>query len=139
MGIVGLDLRLDVGKVERAVGPVGDGLRLDRAEHRAAARFVAVGVRLLPHQDLVAALAMAHQRGEVGLRAGGEKQGGLQAEELRGMRLQPVHRGVVAEHVVADFGLGHRPAHAGRGTRDGVTAQIDPGFGSVSCCHPPSS
>jgi hypothetical protein len=31
MRIVGLDRGLDLGEVERAVGPVGDGLRLDRA------------------------------------------------------------------------------------------------------------
>src|SRR6266480_731623 len=70
MRIVRLDRRLDLTEVERAVGAVGDGLRLDRAEHREAAGFIAVAVRLRAEDHFVSALAVAHQRGEVGLRPG---------------------------------------------------------------------
>src|SRR5512134_1868998 len=134
--VVGLDGGLDVGQIERAVGPVDDGLRLDRAEHRAATRLVAVGVCLHPHQHFVAALAVAHQRREVRLRARGEEERLLEAEELRRALLQPVHGGVIAEHVVADLGPGHRPAHAGRGPRDRVAAQIHPHIRTGACSHP---
>src|SRR5437773_653405 len=41
MRIVRLDRGLDLAQLERAVGAVGDGLRLDRAEHREAAGFIA--------------------------------------------------------------------------------------------------
>ena len=42
---------------------------------------------------------------------GRDEQPGLLAEQLRGALLEGVDRRVVAEDVVADLGLGHRPAH----------------------------
>jgi hypothetical protein len=123
--VVGLDRGLDLREIERAVGAVGERLRLDAPEHRTAARLVAVGVGLLADDVLVAALAMAHQRGEVRLRPGREEQRGLEAEELRRALLELVHGRIVAEHVVADRGGRHRRAHRGRGLGYGVAAQVD--------------
>ena len=39
------------------------------------------------------------------------KSAGLLAEQLRGALLEGVDGGIVAEDVVADLGLVHRPAH----------------------------
>jgi hypothetical protein len=130
MRIVGLDRGLDLGEVERAVGPVGNGLGLDGTEHRGAARLVAVAVRFLAENDLVAALAVAHQGREVGLGARGEEERRLEAEDLGRARLQAVDRGIVAEDVVPQLGLEHRAAHPGRRARDGIRAQVyDSGHG----------
>ena len=130
--IVGLDRRLERREIERAVGLVGDRLRLDRAQHRAAARLEAVGVRVLADQVFVAAPAMAHQRRQVGLRARGKQQPPLEAEQPRGLRLQAVDRGIVAEHVVADLRLCHRAPHARRRARHRVGTQIDQRAGVVT-------
>jgi hypothetical protein len=81
-------------------------------------------VRLGAEDHLLAALAVAHQGGEVGLRAGGKQKRGLEAEQFGGARLQPVDGRVVAEHVVAELGFMHRLAHARRGPRDGVGTQV---------------
>ena len=125
MRVVGLDRRLDVGQRQRAVGLVGDRLRLHAAEHRAAARLVAIGVRALADQVLVAALAMAHQRREVALRARRHEQRRLLAEHRGDALLQRVDGGVVAEHVVAQRRGHHRVAHRRRRPGDGVAAQVD--------------
>ncbi len=129
MRVVGLDRRLDLGEIERAVGPVRDHLRLDGAENGQPARFVAVTVRLAAQDYLLAALAMAHQRREVRLRAGREQQRRLEAEQLGGLGLQLVYRRIVAEDVVAELGVVHRPAHPGRGPGHRVGAQIDDAAG----------
>ena len=54
----------------------------------------------------------------------GYEYGGLLAEPLCRHRLQPVQRGVVAEHVVAEFSLVHRPPHLLGRMRNRVAAQI---------------
>jgi hypothetical protein len=123
--VVGLDRRLDHGEVERAVRQVRERLRLYRAQHRGTSRLVAVGMRLLADDDLLPALAVRHERGEVGLGPGGEEEALLHAEALGGDFLQSVDGRVVAEDVVAHGGLGHGAAHRGRGLRDGVAAKID--------------
>ena len=125
MGVVGLHRGLDVGQRERAVGLVRKGLRLHAAEHGGAAGFVAVGVRLLADQVLVAALAVAHDRAQIALRARGHEERGLEAELAGDALLQGVDGGVVAEHVVAERRAQHRVAHGGGGAGDGVAAQID--------------
>jgi hypothetical protein len=129
--VVGLDRRLDLGEVERAVGEVLQRLRLDRAQHRRPARLVAVGMRLLAHDDFLAALAMRHHRGEVRLRAGGKEEPRLHAEALGGDLVQAIDGGIVAEDVVADLGLGHGAAHGLGGLGDGVAAQVDQVFHSL--------
>ena len=125
--VVGLDRRLDIREVERAVRAVRERLRLDAAEHRAAAGLIAVRVRLLADDVLLAALAMAHQRGEVRLRPAREKQRRFEAEQLGRPRLQAKHRRVVAEDVVPDLGRRHGGAHRRAGPGDRIAAQIDHG------------
>ena len=134
MRVVGLDRGLDFGKVERAVRTVGQRLRLHRGEHGPAARLIAIGMRLLPDQVFVAALAMRHQRSEVGLRTGGKEQRRLEPEHLCSARLQRIDRRVVAEDIVADLGRRHGGAHARRGLGDGVAAQVDEHARSRSGC-----
>ena len=72
---------------------------------------------------------VGHLGDEVAHRPGGDEQAGLLAEQLGGAFLEGVDGRVVAEDVVADLGLGHRPAHRRRGLGDGVAAQVDPGHG----------
>src|SRR5258708_40320242 len=124
MRIVGLDRRLDFREVERAVGTIVERLRLDRAQHRHAARLVVIRVRVLAHDHLLAALAMRHERREVRLRPGGKEESRLHAEALRGDLLQAVHPGIVAEDVAADGGLRHRGAHGGRRLGNGVASKV---------------
>jgi hypothetical protein len=73
----------------------------------------------------VAALAVAHDRDEVALRAARHEQRRLLAEHRRDALLQRVDGRVVAEHVVAELGAHHRLAHRGRRAGDGVAAQVD--------------
>ena len=73
-----------------------------------------VAVHVQPHADLV------------GHGAGRDVERGLLAGELGGALLQPVHGRVVAVPVVADLGVGHRPAHGGRRRGDGVRTEVDP-------------
>ena len=72
MRIVGVDRRLDLRKLERAVGAVRQRPRVDGSEHGDAARFVTIAVLFGADDHFVAALAVAHQRREVRLRARGE-------------------------------------------------------------------
>ena len=145
--IVRADRRLDFGQVERAVGAVGEHARVDRAEHAHAARLVAVAVLLRANDHLVAALAVRHERSEIRLRARGEEERRLEAEERRGVLLQAVHRRVVAEDIVAERRLDHGAAHAGGGPGDGVGTKVDhvvhaavlwvvcPSSGEPPCLH----
>ncbi len=125
MGVVWLDLRVDLGKRHGSIRRLGDRLRLNAAEHGRAARLPSIGMRHLADQIFVAALAMRHQCAEVALRAGGNKQRGLLAEQPGDPALQSIDRRIVAEDIVADIGFGdgrphrrHRPGH-------GIAAQID--------------
>jgi len=123
-----LDRRGDLLQRQRAVGRVFDRLRLDAAQHRGTAAFMAIGVRQLADQVFVAAFAMRHQRGQVALGAAGEEQAGFLAGAFRHGGLQFRHGGIVAPDVVADFGGAHRLEHARRGAGDGVAAQVDHGL-----------
>ncbi len=122
-----LDRGLDLVERNAAVGGVLQRLRLDRAEHGGAAAFVLVGVRQLADDVFVAALAVRHQRRQVALRAGREKQRGFHAGACRHHRLQMVDGGIVAPDVVAQFGGNHRRLHRGARARHGIAAQIDHG------------
>ena len=121
----GFDRRGDPREIDRAVRLVLQRLRLDAAEHRGATLLITVGVRLLADQVLVAAAAVRHQRREVALRPGREQERPLIPEALGRERLQAVHGRIVAVHVVADLGRGHRAAHRVGRPGHGVAAQID--------------
>ena len=98
-------------------------------DDRVARGLVQDDVAVGAGDHLLAALDVGHLGHEVAHRARGDEQAGLLAEQLRGALLERDHGRVVAEDVVADLGLGHGPAHLGRGLGDGVGAQVDEGIG----------
>ncbi len=88
-----------------------------------------VSVRLA--QRLAARQRVQQDRCLVRLRAAGEEERSLLAQQLRQPLLQSLHRRVVAQHVVTDLGLGDRLTHARRRARDRIAAQVD----DVVRCH----
>ena len=120
---------VDLGRVHRAVGPVLEGADARADDHRMAGRLVDDEVVLAAGDRLLAAREVGHLGDEVAHRAAGHEQAGFLAEQLRGAFLEGVDRRVVAEDVVADLGVGHRPAHGRRRVGDGVAAEVDPGHG----------
>ena len=92
---------------------------------RAAAGLVPDGVALAADDHVVARTGERAQRHLVGHRARRQPERRLLAEQLGDALLQRVDRRVFAELIVADVGRGHRGAHAGRGIRDGIGAEID--------------
>ena len=95
------------------------------AEHRRAAGLVFVDVGLIAEQDLFAAPRLRQHRHQVALRAGGHEQARLLAEQRRHPLLQPVHGGIVAVHVVAEFGVVHGAPHLAARVGHGVAAQVN--------------
>ncbi len=73
----------------------------------------------------LAVLGMEFDRDGIAHGSGGNEEGGLFAEDLGGALFQAIERGVFAVHIVANIRFGHGAAHGGRGTGDGVAAQID--------------
>ena len=118
---------LDLVKVQRAVGPVVEAADARPDDDRVAGRLVAGQVVVLARDRLLAAAEMGELGDDIAHRPRGHEQPGLLAEQLGGARLERNDRRVVAEHVVADFGLGHRAAHGRTGLRDGVAAEVDHG------------
>ena len=91
-----------------------------------------MGTELGPHdvgqavaQQLSARLDQQAHAEDVGERSGGAPQPGLVAEQPRDPLLERVDGGVLAVDVVADLGGGHRLAHRGAGTGQGVGAEVD--------------
>ena len=123
--IVRLDRGGEIGERDRTVRLIRDRLRLDAAQHGSAALLVLVGMRILADEVFVAALAVAHQRREIALRAGREPECGLEAEALCRNSLQAVDGRVVAIDVIADLGSRHGCTHGGGRARHGIAAQID--------------
>ena len=132
---------VDVGRVDRAVRPVLERADARPDDDRVAGRLVDDHVVLAAGDRLLAAREVGHLGDEVAHRPRGDEQAGFLAEQLGGAFLEGVDRRVVAEDVVADLGLGHRPAHRRRGVGDGVAAQVDPGHGraSIGLALPPGA
>jgi len=84
-------------------------------------------VGILADDDLLTSLAMRHECGAIGLRAGWKEQRGGHSEPVRRHLLQAVHGRIVTEDVVTHYGGGHGGTHRGPGARDGVAAQVDEG------------
>ena len=121
--------RVDLGEVHRAVGPVLERPDARADDHGMTGRLVDDEMVLAAGDRLLTAREVGHLGDEVAHRAARHEQAGLLAEQLGGAFLEGVDRRVVTEDVVADLGLGHRPAHGGRRVGDGVAAQVDPGHG----------
>src|SRR5436190_1775103 len=113
MRIIRTDRCLDLREIKGPIGAIRDDLRMDRAQHAEPAGFVAIAVLLRADDHAFAALAVADQRGEVGLGARGKEERRLEAEALGRLRLQAVDRRIVAKDVVAKLGVHHGAAHAG--------------------------
>ena len=119
MGVVGTDETAQV--VEREEAAVAfERPRRHAREPGDPAGLPDVDVRRRAAQELVAGLRVHADGDLVGHRAGGDEDRGLLAQELGGPFLEGLDRRVVAEDVVADLRLGHRPTHAGRRPRDRV-------------------
>ena len=97
----------------------------DPGERRRSAALRAHDVRADVHDDAVAGFGVRADRHLVRHGAGGHVDGVVLAQNLGGAGLEPLDRGIVAVHVVADGGLGHRLTHCGGGTGDRVAAEID--------------
>ena len=117
-------------EVDRAVRPVLERADARADDDRVAGRLVDDDVVLAAGDGLLAAAEVGHLGDEVAHRPRGDEQAGLLAEQLGGALLEGVDRRVVAEDVVADLGLGHRPAHRRGRVGDGVAAQVDPWHGA---------
>ena len=120
---------LDLGEVHGAVRVVREGADARADDDRVTGRLVDDQVVLAPGDRLLATGEVGHLGDEVAHRAARHEQPGLLAEQLGRALLEGVDRRVVAEDVVADLGIGHRPAHRGRGEGDGVAAEVDPWHG----------
>src|SRR5207249_2506541 len=72
---------------------------------------------------------------EVRHRAAGDQYGCFLARALGGHRLEPPHRGVFAEDVVAERRFRDRAAHLIGGKGDGVGAKVDDVRGHAPRCQ----
>ena len=116
---------VDLGRVHRPVRPVLERADAGADDDRVAGGLVDDDVVLAAGDGLLAALEMGELRDEVAHRPRGDEEARFLAEQLGGAFLERVDGRVVAEDVVADLGLGHRPAHRRRGLGDGVAPQVD--------------
>ena len=121
--------RLDLGRVDRPVRAVVQGADARSDDDRVTGRLVDDEVVLAAGDRLLAAREVGHLGDQVAHRPRRDEQAGFLAEQLRRALLEGVDGRVVAEDVVADLGLGHRPPHRRGGLGDGVAAQVDPGHG----------
>ncbi len=133
--VVGFDCRSNTRHSDAAVRLVLQRLRLNTAENRRAALLILIGMRLLTHQELIAAAAMSHQGGQIALRSARKEQRAFEAEALGGDGLQTVDGRVVAIHIIADFGGRHGGAHSGGRPGDRIAAQVDGKRGCVRTIH----
>jgi hypothetical protein len=118
--------RQPAGDVGATTGGAGDDGAAGEPEQRGrgthlVGEHMAVGVA----QDLLSGLADQPQADLVAHRPGGDEERRLVAEQVGDVLLQRVDRGVLAVDVVADLGLGHRPAHRRGGPGEGVRPEVD--------------
>ena len=79
-------------------------------------------MRALADNILFPALAVAEQRHQVSLRAGGQEQSSLFTAQLGRIALEFVDRRVIAVDVVPDRGGHHLFEHGATGSGDSITA-----------------
>ena len=83
-------------------------------------------------RSILAARQVGQLRDQIAHRAAGDEEPRLLAQQVRGSGLELDHGGIVAEDVVTNLGLRHRPAHLGRGPGDGVGSKVDRLHGTAS-------
>ena len=91
----------------------------------AAALLVEDDVRLGVQEDLVAAPRVRAQAAWLAIVPEGKKSAASLPSRLGGLAPRGGDRGIVAEDVVADLGLGHRAAASSAGPGHRVAAQVD--------------
>ena len=123
----GRSVRCDVARRSRRVDRRRRGTGRDlHARERGGARHLPVDdVRVGVEQHLRARRRVHPDRRLVRHRPAREEEPRLLAEQLRDARLEAPHRRIAIEDVVAHLGVGHRAAHGGGGTGDGVGAEVD--------------
>ena len=126
VGIARIAERLgDLDRVDGAVRPLAQGPNRGPDDDGVAGGLVLDDVALGSGDRLLPAGQVGQLGDEVALGAGGHEQPGLLAQQVGGALLEGDHRRVVAEHVVADLGRRHRPAHRVGRPGHGVGAQVD--------------
>ncbi len=123
---------VDLGRVDGPVRPLAQGPNARPDDDRVTGRLVEHDVAARCRDRLLAPGEVGQLGDEVALGPARHEQAGFLAEQLGRPLLERVDRGIVAEHVVADLGCGHRPTHLVGRLRDGVRAQIDPVHGGPS-------
>ena len=103
----------------------GSGVICNSAKRRMRAALAGNDVRGLVRQDLVAGPAMHQRRRDVAHGARRQEHGSFLAEQIGDAFAELVHRGIVADLLVADLGARDRLAHRGRGAGLGVRQQVD--------------
>ena len=115
----------DLVEVEGAVSSLPQSPDRGAHDDRMTGGLVEHDVGLVAGDRLLAAPEMGHLGDEVAHRPGGNEERGFLAKEVGGPFLEGDDGGIVAEDVVPDLRLGHRPAHFRRRLGDGVRTQID--------------
>jgi len=113
----GLRVECPVGRVEAA--------QLKLTEDRCATLLVEQDVRLRVQEDLVTALRQGMEGDLVAHRPRRAVERRFLVQQTRDLFLQAVDGGVVLEHIVADLGLGHGPAHLRPRLRHRIAAHVD--------------
>ena len=121
---------LDLGRVDRAIRPVVERSDARADDDRVTGGLVEDHVVLAAGDGLLAAAEVGHLGDEVAHRPRRDEEARFLAEQLGCAFLEGVDRRVVAEDVVAEFGLGHRPEHGRGRVGDRVAAQVDPWHGA---------
>ena len=119
MGIVGPKGAGDLVGTQQSPLTGGEAHR-HPAQHRRSTGFIVEGVGARLAQHLVARAGVQADGELVCHGAAGHKHRGFFAEQRGAHALQPQHRRVLAEDIVADLGIGNGLAHGRTGPGHGV-------------------
>ena len=126
--VVRPDLPLELSHVQDAVIAL-QGPAHDAGQDGRTSRLVVVDVATDIAEEFVAGLRVDLDADLVRHRAGRHVQGSFFAEQRRDALLQPIHRRVFAEDIVADLGRSDGRPHTGGGPGDGIASEVDNGVG----------
>ncbi len=118
---------LDGIEVHRAVRVVLERTDARPDDHRMPGGLVDDEVVFAAADRFLAAAEVRELGDQVAHRARRDEQPGLLAEQLGGAILEGVDGRVVAEDVVADFGVGHHPPHRRGRLGHRIASEIDEG------------
>ena len=124
VGVVGLDGARHIARRDAACRPDRERVKRHAAQDGGPGGLMQVDVIGTAKDDLIPAPAMGKDRDKVRLRAGGQEQPRLLAQQFGGLRLKAVDLRVLAIDVIADLGPGDGAQHRGIGAGDGIAAQV---------------